>query len=66
MFANVEIITDVKSTAVSVPQSAVLDDGGKKIVFVTDGKITHNARSSWESRAAIGLKSSMGLMPETG
>jgi len=38
MFANVEIVTDVKSTAVSVPQSAVLDDGGKKIVFVTDGK----------------------------
>jgi len=38
MFANVEIITDVKSTAVSVPQSAVLDDGGKKVVFVTDGK----------------------------
>jgi cobalt-zinc-cadmium efflux system membrane fusion protein len=38
MFANVEIITDVKSTAVSVPQSAVLDDGGKKIVFVADGK----------------------------
>jgi len=38
MFANVEIITDVKSTAVSVPQSAVLDDGGKKIVFIADGK----------------------------
>jgi cobalt-zinc-cadmium efflux system membrane fusion protein len=38
MFANVEIITDVRSTAVSVPQSAVLDDGGKKIVFVADGK----------------------------
>jgi cobalt-zinc-cadmium efflux system membrane fusion protein len=38
MFANVEIVTDVKSAAVSVPQSAVMDDGGKKIVFVADGK----------------------------
>ncbi|HSQ24250.1 MAG TPA: efflux RND transporter periplasmic adaptor subunit [Pyrinomonadaceae bacterium] len=38
MFANVEVITDVNSTAVSVPQSAVLDDGGKKIVFLADGQ----------------------------
>jgi cobalt-zinc-cadmium efflux system membrane fusion protein len=38
MFANVEIITDTNSTAVSVPQSAVLDDSGKKIVFVADGQ----------------------------
>jgi cobalt-zinc-cadmium efflux system membrane fusion protein len=37
MFANVEIITDVNSTAVSVPQSAVLEDGGKSIVFVAEG-----------------------------
>ena len=37
MFANVEIITDVNSTAISVPQSAVLDDGGKSIVFVAEG-----------------------------
>ena len=37
MFANVEIITDVKSTATSVPQSAVLEDNGKSIVFVADG-----------------------------
>jgi cobalt-zinc-cadmium efflux system membrane fusion protein len=37
MFANVEIITDVNGTAISVPQSAVLDDGGKSIVFVADG-----------------------------
>jgi membrane fusion protein, heavy metal efflux system len=37
MFANVEIITDVNSTAISVPQAAVLDDGGKKVVFVADG-----------------------------
>jgi hypothetical protein len=38
MFANVEIITDINSAAVSVPQSAVLDDSGKKIVFVADGQ----------------------------
>ena len=37
MFCNVEIITDVKSMAVSIPQSAVLDDGGKKVVFVAEG-----------------------------
>src|SRR5438128_9016136 len=35
MFANVEIITDMNSTAISIPQSALLDDGGKKIVFVS-------------------------------
>jgi len=38
MFANVEVITDTKSASVSVPQSSVLDDGGKKVVFVADGK----------------------------
>jgi membrane fusion protein, heavy metal efflux system len=37
MFANVEIITDVKGTAVSVPQTAVLEDSGKSVVFVADG-----------------------------
>jgi len=37
MFANVEIITDVNSTAISVPQSAVLEDNGKSIVFVAEG-----------------------------
>ena len=37
MFANVEIITDVKSTSISVPQSAVLDDADKKVVFVAEG-----------------------------
>jgi membrane fusion protein, heavy metal efflux system len=39
MFANVEIITDVKSTAISVPQSAVLEDNGKSIVFVAEGNV---------------------------
>jgi len=37
MFANVEIITDVNSAGVSIPQSAVLEDGGKTIVFVPEG-----------------------------
>jgi cobalt-zinc-cadmium efflux system membrane fusion protein len=37
MFANVEIITDVNSTAISVPQSAVLENEGKSIVFVAEG-----------------------------
>ena len=37
MFCNVEIITDVNGTAISVPQAAVLDDSGKKIVFVAEG-----------------------------
>ena len=37
MFASVQIITDLHRSAISVPQSAVLDDGGKSVVFVTDG-----------------------------
>src|SRR5437762_6741947 len=37
MFANVEIITDVNRSAISVPQSALLDDGGKTVVFVAEG-----------------------------
>jgi membrane fusion protein, heavy metal efflux system len=37
MFANIQIITDVNSAAISIPQSAVLDDNGKNIVFVADG-----------------------------
>lgn len=36
MFADVQIITDLHRTAISVPESAVLDDGGKKIVFVSE------------------------------
>jgi len=36
MFANVEITTDVASNAISVLQSAVLDDGGKSFVFVAE------------------------------
>jgi multidrug efflux pump subunit AcrA (membrane-fusion protein) len=37
MFANVEIITDVHRTAVSIPETALLDDGGKTVVFVMVG-----------------------------
>ena len=37
MFANVEIITDLHRTAISIPQSAVLNDGDKTVVFVADG-----------------------------
>ena len=37
MFANVQIVTDVNRSAISIPESAVLDDGGKSVVFVADG-----------------------------
>src|SRR5215813_12065589 len=36
MFANVEVITDVAGKAISVPQSALLEDGGKSYVFVAE------------------------------
>jgi len=36
MFANVQIVTDSNRAAISIPQSAVLDDGGKSVVFVTE------------------------------
>jgi len=37
MFANVEIITDLNRAAISIPQAAILNDGGKTIVFVAAG-----------------------------
>jgi len=37
MFANAEIVTAARRMAISVPLSAVLDDGGKSVVFVADG-----------------------------
>jgi membrane fusion protein, heavy metal efflux system len=37
MFANVEIVTNVDRAAISVPQSAVLNDEGKTVVFVAEG-----------------------------
>jgi membrane fusion protein, heavy metal efflux system len=36
MFANVQIVTDLNRSAISIPQSAVLDDGGKSVVFVAE------------------------------
>jgi membrane fusion protein, heavy metal efflux system len=36
MFANVSIITDQNRAAISIPQSALLNDEGKSIVFVAD------------------------------
>ena len=51
MFANVEIITDVNRTAISIPQSALLNDGGQSIVFVAAG-------SGFEKRTvALGIHS---------
>jgi cobalt-zinc-cadmium efflux system membrane fusion protein len=37
MFTNVQIITDLHRTAISIPQAAVLDDNGKAVVFVSEG-----------------------------
>ncbi len=37
MFANVQIVTDANRAAISIPQSAVLNDEGKTIVFVAEG-----------------------------
>ena len=52
MFANVQIVTDVHRASISIPQSAVLDDGGKTVVFVADG-------SGYKKRVVItGIQSS--------
>jgi cobalt-zinc-cadmium efflux system membrane fusion protein len=45
MFANVQIVTDVSRAAISIPQSAVLNDEGKAIVFVAEG----NSYKTWNS-----------------
>ena len=37
MFANVQIITDLHRSAISIPESAVLNDEGKTVVFVSEG-----------------------------
>lgn len=51
MFANVEIVTAGRRTAVSIPLAAVLDDGGTSVVFVADG-------SSYKKKeVTLGLKS---------
>ena len=51
MFANVEIVTAGRRQAISVPLSAVLDDGGKSVVFVADGN------NYVKKEVALGLKS---------
>jgi len=51
MFANIEIVTDVNRSAISVPLSAVLDDGGQKVIFVAGG-------SGYEKRVvSLGIQS---------
>ena len=37
MFANVQIVTAVNRAAISIPQSAILNDEGKTFVFVAEG-----------------------------
>lgn len=62
MFANVEIITDLRPAAISIPQSALLNDGGKAIVFVADGGgykkriVTAGTQSSDRVEIIEGLK----------
>ena len=51
MFANVEIVTAARRTAISVPLSAVLDDNGKSVVFVADGS------NYTKKEVTLGLKS---------
>ena len=51
MFTNVEIITAEHTTAITIPLSAVLDDGGKSVVFVS----TDNGYEKKE--VTLGLKS---------
>jgi RND family efflux transporter, MFP subunit len=51
MFANVEIVTAGRAAAISVPLSAVLDDGGKSVVFVADGN------NYTKKEVTLGLKS---------
>jgi cobalt-zinc-cadmium efflux system membrane fusion protein len=54
MFANVEIVTAARRTAISVPLAAVLDDGGRSIVFVADS----NGSGYQKKEVTLGLKSS--------
>jgi cobalt-zinc-cadmium efflux system membrane fusion protein len=62
MFANVEIITDLHPATISIPQSALLNDGGKTIVFVADGSsykkriVTTGTQSSDRVEIIEGLK----------
>ena len=53
MFANVEIVTAARRTAISVPLAAVLDDGGRSVVFVADSNGGYQKKD-----VTLGLKSS--------
>jgi cobalt-zinc-cadmium efflux system membrane fusion protein len=63
MFANVEIITDVNRTSISIPQTALLNDGGQSVVFVAAGNdyekrtVTTGIRSGDRIEITGGLKS---------
>jgi membrane fusion protein, heavy metal efflux system len=37
MFVNAQIVVDANRSAISIPQSAALDEGGQKVVFVANG-----------------------------
>lgn len=51
MFANVEIVTAGRANAITLPLAAVLDDGGRSVVFVADG-------AGYKKReVTVGLKS---------
>jgi cobalt-zinc-cadmium efflux system membrane fusion protein len=53
MFANVEIVTAARRTAISLPLAAVLDDGGRSVVFVADSNGGYQKKE-----VTLGLKSS--------
>jgi cobalt-zinc-cadmium efflux system membrane fusion protein len=62
MFANVEIVTAARRTAISLPLAAVLDDAGKSVVFVADGnnyskrEVTLGLKSNDRVEIVAGLK----------
>ena len=51
MFANVEIVTAGRRQAISVPLAAVLDEGGRPVVFIADGN------NYTKKEVTLGLKS---------
>lgn len=51
MFANVEIVTAGRRQAISVPLAAVLDEGGRSVVFIADGN------NYTKKEVTLGLKS---------
>jgi multidrug efflux pump subunit AcrA (membrane-fusion protein) len=62
MFADVQIVTDLHRTAISIPESAVLDDGGKSVVFVNEGNgykklaVTEGIKGNGRVEIVDGLK----------